>query len=83
MDDRFIVKSDKSIVALKYWLKKREYNCYSMSSDKNGNIYFALTVDSDPDGDWGKTLSREGFILLLDNEKREQAENLIDRRMQK
>lgn len=60
----FIVKSEKALVALKYWLKERGCNTYSWSS--RGRI--TVGYDADPSNDWSKKYQWRGTIIVINGD---------------
>jgi hypothetical protein len=63
-----INKNPKSLVALKYWLKKHNYNTWTTgNADKNGNPIIPIRWDWKPDSDWGKVDPATGIIVIKDD----------------
>ena len=58
----FIVKSEKALKALPFWLKECGANTFSYSYRNSINVGY----DSDPDNDWSKKYQWRGQIRVLD-----------------
>jgi len=75
--DRFILKDNRGMRALGFWLKERKYNAYSEGhTDKNGNLMIGLSWEYRPDEDWSKWEKR-GLLVVVDPDYLSQAADMV------
>jgi hypothetical protein len=74
-----ITDNKKSLVALKYWLRKRpDFNSWTQGQvDKNNNAIRPLRWDRDPDSDWGKPQPVHSIIVIKEDSMLEEVERII------
>jgi hypothetical protein len=74
----FFCKNEKSIAALRYWLRDRgAYNCVARGDLASGKPYVGLNMDWKPDSDWAK-IEKRGLIICDSQELADQAEKMAN-----
>lgn len=75
--DRFVLKDERGMRALPFWLKERTYNSWgSDAKDKFGNPLIGLSYDPKPHKYWSG-FEDVGLILITNHELFERAEELV------
>lgn len=80
-----INKNPKSLIALRFWLKKEhKYNSYTMcQEDRNGNPIIPIRWDRRPDSDWGKPDPVSGIIVVKDRDKLDEVYDIVSKNIHK
>lgn len=79
-DTNFFIMLDtwQAKTALKYWLRRRDYNSYSMgSTDKQGRDIIGLSWELRPDSDYSK-FERRGIIVCVNESAYATALKLVE-----